>query len=183
MKDLPETVMDWLNTSPIEPLFLIEIELDETLYLSTRQRYEYAGRVYEPGLVQGLVVGQEQATFGLINENYRHTTPALTGQYQRAPVSVWWTEGFDAPQLLIDAGYVEDDYYETEWRSDPLLIFQGEISQFDQISSVLGVMATRMASRRFPAIQVYPPIANFVTPAGTTIRVGDTTFTLQPRYD
>lgn len=180
MKELSPGALDWLNSSPIEPCFLIEIELDEVMRLSTRQRYEVDGLVFEPGRVQGLRVAQSEVSFGLINEDYRYTAGALQGVYHRRSVRVWWVEGFELQQL-IDPGYVEEGYY-TE-RSAPTLIFQGEISRFSQITSVLGVVATRMAARRFPALQVYPPIANWVAPSGTTLSVGGNILTVRSRKD
>lgn len=183
MKSLPADVTQWLNTPPIEPLFLIEIELGETLTLSTRQQYEYGGVVYESGKVQGLTIDQEDVSFGLINTDYQYTTPALRGEYHRELVRVWWAEGYPQRPLLIQEGYVADGYYVTEPRSGPVLIFEGNISAFDQIDEVLGVIATRSAARHYPAMRVLPPIANFVAPSRTVIAWGDYTIRLDPRDD
>lgn len=183
MKDLPVSVMDWLNNRPgINPCFLIEIALDETLYLSTRQEFTFGGVTYTPGRIVGQIqISQDQAAFGVVNEDYKHTTPALTGQYQRSPVKIWWTEGFDVPALLIEHGYVEDGYYDTESRTAPTLLFDGHLSHFEQITSVLGVVASRSAARRYPTLRVLPPIANFVRPSGTIIRLGSNTYRLESR--
>lgn len=180
MKELSPEALDWLNSSPIEPCFLIELELDEVLHISTRQRYEHDGMVFEPGHVQGLRVTQSEVSFGLINEGHRYTTPALMGAYQRAPVKVWWTEGYYWP-LLIEAGYVEDGYYHDSGPPVPTLIFQGNLSHFSQITSVLGVVATRSAARRYPTLRVLPPLANYVLPEGSIISLGGTTYRLEPR--
>lgn len=180
MKELSPEALEWLNSSPIEPCFLIEIELDEVMRLSTRQRYEMDGVVFEPGHVQGLRVTQSEVSFGLVNEDHRYTTPALMGSYQRAPVKVWWTEGFDL-RLLIERGYVAEGYYTEDGRPAPTLIFQGNLSHFSQITSVLGVVATRSAARRYPTLRVLPPIANYVLPEGSIISLGGTTYRLEPR--
>lgn len=181
MKSLsPETIAA-LAHAVQEPCFLIEIELDEVMHLSTHGRYEVGGTVYEPGKVQGLQVTVDQASFGLVNEDFRHTMPALTGAYQRAPVKIWWTQGLEQAHLIVDSGYFAEGYYNPDDREAPMLVFQGNVSQFDQITSVLGVVATRSAARHYPSLRVLPPIANFVRPEGTVIQFGNFTFRLDPR--
>lgn len=181
MKELTPEVIETLAGPVVEPCFLIEIELDDVMHLSTRQRFEYGGITYEPGLVQGLHISQSEASFGLVNEGYKHTTPALTGAYQRAPVRVWWTDGAEPTPLLVDDGYFSEDYYDADGRQAPTLVFRGNVMQFSQITSVLGVVATRSAARRYPTQRVLPPIANFVRPEGAVLQFGTTTFRLEPR--
>lgn len=162
MKILPPDIEEALAGPVIEPCFLIEITLDETRYLSTRQRYEFGGTVYEPGHVQGLRIAQDQLTFGLINEDHRYTTAALMGTYHRAPVRVWLADG-------------------SPIGGPPILLFSGNLVQFSQITTVLGVVATRSAARRYPALRVLPPVANFVRPEGTQLVVGSTLFRIEAR--
>jgi len=181
MKPISPEAAGALAGPVIEPCFLIEIELDEVMHLSTRQRFEYGGVTYEPGKVQGLQVSQSEAQFGLINEQYQHTTPALTGAYQRAPVKVWWTQGEEPAQLIVDDGYFAEGYYDSESREPPTLLFQGNLSHFTQITSILGVVASRSAARHYPAKRVLPPIANYVRPEGTVFQFGSFTFRLEPR--
>lgn len=181
MKILPPDIEEALAGPVIEPCFLIEIALDETRYLSTRQRYEFAGIVYEPGHVQGLRIAQDQLTFGLVNEGHRYTTAALMGTYHRAPVRVWLADGIQSGWPLIEPGYVEEGYYNPEARTPPILLFSGNLVQFSQITTVLGVVATRSAARRYPALRVLPPVANFVRPEGTQLVVGGTLFRIEAR--
>lgn len=182
MKDLTPEELEFLdNDAGIRPGYLIEIELDEKMYLSTGVEYEYDGQTYISGHVQGLRVTPDSVTFGLVNEDYRYTTPALLGDYQRAPVRVYWSSGYPKPRLLIEEGYVEDGYYDTDNRPEPFLLFDGNISRFTQITTVLGVEATRSAARRYPSIRVLPPIANYVKPEGTVIKFGDNIIKLEPR--
>src|SRR5690349_14466510 len=132
MKVLPPDTQAWLENQPnIAPCFLIDITLDEPLHLSTRQEVAYGGVTYTSGRIVGeLQISQDEASFGVINEGYKYTTPALTGVYQRTPVKIWWYE------------------------SAPILLFEGNVSHFDQITSVLGVVASRSAARRYPTLRV-----------------------------
>lgn len=181
MKVLPSDIGSMLAGPVVEPCFLIELEMDELLFLSTRQRYEFGGKVYEPGHVQGLRIAQDQLTFGLINEEHRYTTSALMGVYHRAPVRVWLTDGIATSYPLIEPGYVEDGYYIEEPRTPPILLFSGNVVQFSQITTVLGVVATRSAARSYPALRVLPPIANHVRPEGTQLSVSGNLFRLEAR--
>lgn len=183
MKALPGEVKAWLDNQPnIAPCFLIEIKLGETLYLSSRQEFTYGGITYESGRIVGEVqISQDEALFGLINESYRYTTPALTGVYQRAPVNIWWSEGVAAQIPIVDPGYFEDFYYSIEERRAPILLFQGNISRFSQITSVLGVVASRSAARRYPTLRVLPPVANYVAPEGAVFTLNGNTYRLESR--
>lgn len=180
MKELSPGDIVALSGPVIEPCFLIEIELDEVLYLSTRQRYEYGDIVYESGLVQGLQISQSEVSFGLINEGYQYTTPALNGAYQRAPVRVLWSQGLRNPRI-VESGYFADGYYVEDNREPPMLVFQGNVASFGSITTILGVVATRSAARHYPTKRVLPPIANFVRPEGTVISFGDYVFRLEAR--
>lgn len=184
MKYLPQEVVDDLykNTN-IRPCYLIEIELEEEMHLSTGVEYTLDDKTYITGRVQGLRMTSEQVTFGIVNEEYQYTTPALLGSYQRAPVKVYWFNGMPQPHLLIDEGYVEEGYYDTDNRPEPILLFDGNVSRFTQITTILGVEATRSAARRYPSLRVLPPIADFVAPEGTQIRLGNNIFRLEPRSD
>ena len=183
MKVLPAEVKAWLENQPnIAPCFLIEVELDETLYLSSRQEFTYGGITYQPGRIVGdIQISQDDASFGIINESYKYTTPALTGVYQRAPVKIWWSEGAAVQIPIVDPGYFEDLYYTIEERRAPILLFDGNISNFDQITSVLGVVASRSAARRYPTLRVLPPVANYVAPEGAVFTLNGNTYRLESR--
>lgn len=183
MKVLPEEVKAWLENQPnIAPCFLIEIQLDETLHLSSRQEFTYAGITYKSGRIVGEIqISQDEASFGVINESYKYTTPALTGVYQRAPVKIWWSEGAGIQIPIVDPGYFEDLYYTIEERRAPILVFQGNLSNFDQITSVLGVVASRSAARRYPTLRVLPPVANYVAPDGAVFTLNGNTYRLESR--
>lgn len=159
MKVLPPDTQAWLENQPnIAPCFLIEITLDETLHLSTRQEVTYGGVTYAAGRTAGEVqISQDEASFGVINDSYKYTTPALTGVYQRTPVKIWWFE------------------------SSPILLFEGNVSHFDQITSVLGVVASRSAARRYPTLRVLPPVANYVAAEGSVFTIGGNTYRLESR--
>lgn len=183
MKILPAEVTAWLDNQPgISPCFLIDIELDETLHLSTRQEFTFGGITYESGKIAGDVqISQDDASFGIINESYKYTTPALTGVYQRAPVKIWWSEGAPVQIPIVDFGYFEEFYYTVDDRRSPILLFEGNISQFDQITSVLGVVASRSAARRYPTLRVLPPVANYVAPEGAVFTLNGNTYRLESR--
>src|SRR5690625_2462988 len=182
MRELNQEALDLLyDRTNIRPAYLIEIDLGTTQYYSTGVKYEHGGLTYEAGRVQGLRVGGENATFGLMNENYEHTTPALTGQYQRAPVKIYWASGYKTPVLLHEPGYVEEGYYDADWRPDPILVFEGNISRFTQITTVLGVEVTRSAAKRYPSMRVLPPIANYVRTEGITLSFAGGLLRLDPR--
>lgn len=159
MKVLPPDTQAWLENQPnIAPCFLIDITLDEPLHLSTRQEVTYGGVRYSAGRTAGeLQISQDEASFGVINDLYKYTTPALTGVYQRAPVKIWWFE------------------------SSPILLFEGNISHFNQITSVLGVVASRSAARRYPTLRVLPPVANYVAAEGSVFTIGSNTYRLEAR--
>lgn len=182
MKTLPQEVTNTLEkSSDIRPGYLIEIDLDERRYLSTGVEYKLGETTYESGHVQNLRVAQDTVTFGIVNQDYRYTTPALMGVYQRAPVKVYWSSGFPLPHLLVEEGYVEEGYYDIDNRPDPILIFEGNISRFTQITSILGVEATRQADRMYPTLRVLPPLANYVRTEGTVFRFGENTMRIEPR--
>ena len=182
MKELPVEVEEGLDAPTIEPTLLIELELDEPLYLSTWGEYTYGEKTYVPGyVIDQPEISQDQCAFSIINEDYRHTTAALTGAYLRLPVSIYWSDGAPVPFPIVEPGYFEEDYYEWDGRPAPILLFRGNLTQFTQITSVLGVVATRSAARRYPTLRVLPPIANFVRPEGAIVHFGDYTFRLEPR--
>lgn len=184
MKDIPVEVTDKLNDrANIRPTFLIVIELGETLHLTTMDAdYVYEDTSYIAGQIVGDVqISQDQASFGLVNVDYQYTTPALTGVYQRAPVKIWWTDNENRLPPLIEPGYVDDDYYIIPPQREPILLFDGHVSHFDQITSVLGIVASRSAARRYPTLRVLPPIANYVAPEGTVITLGGNTYRLESR--
>lgn len=160
MKILPPDVKAWLENQPnIAACFLIDITLDEPLHLSTRQEVVFGGVTYSKGRIAGEVqISQDEASFGIINDSYKYTTPSITGVYQRAPVKIWW-------------------WYE----GSPMLIFEGNISHFDQITSVLGVVASRSAARRYPTLRVLPPVANYVAAEGSVFTIGGNTYRLESR--
>lgn len=181
MKEFPDRTESLLSGPVIEPCFLIEITLDETLHLSTRQRYEYQGITYEPGLVLGLSLDIDRVAFEIINQDYQHTNSVLLGHYQRAPVRVWWVEGLEPRRPLIQPGYVAPGYYDEDYRYAPTLIFRGNVSEFNPVDKTLGITATRSASRRYPTKRVLPPIANFTRPEGTVLVLGGSTYRLESR--
>lgn len=181
MRNLPQEAINELhNKSDIRPCYLIEITLDKKYYFSTRQQYESASHTYEPGHVQNLRLSRDSVQFGVVNADYTHTTPALMGDYQRSPVKVFWSSGFP-PVPLIQHGYVMDGYYIEDGRPEPTLLFDGNIYQFTQITTVLGIKATRSAVRSYPKVRVLPPLANFVRKQGAIIEFGNNVLRLQPR--
>lgn len=186
MMTLPPDTLALLNRRVQTPTYLIEIELGALYLLSTRGDYadEEGDPKWEGGKVVGeLQIDQDSAAFGIVNEDYRFTTPALSGTYHRAPVRIWWADGAEYLPLLIDTGYVADGYYDEGHRLDPILVFDGHVSEFDQISTVLGVVAQRSAARRYPSTRALPPIVNYARPEGSVVVLGGTPFRLEPRPD
>jgi len=181
MREFPPDTESLLSAHVVEPCFLIEITLDQVYRLSTRQSYEYAGLTFEPGKVLSLTIDLDRVTFAIVNEGHEHTTPALMGQYQRAPVRVWWVEGREPRMPPIEPGYVEEGYYEVEDRNAPVLVFRGNVTDFNPIDLTLSITATRSAARRYPTKRVLPPVANFTRPEGTILVIGGSTYRLEAR--
>lgn len=182
MRALPQEVIDELfKNSDIRPCYLIEMKLGVDRKFSTGQEYELNGETYEAGQVQKLRLTQSSAQFGVINDNYAHTTPALNGNYQRAPVKVYWATGFPISPPIVQPGYVADGYYNLDDRPAPVLLFDGNLDQFTQITTVLGVKATRSAVRSYPKLRVLPPLANYVRSEGALIEFGGNVLRLQQK--
>lgn len=181
MRRFGQDIEEILNGPIVEPRFLIKLEFDEPLYLSTRGDYKHEGINYESGLVHELKVTSDEATFGLVNSGYAHTLPAIKGEYHRAKVKVWWVRSEMESIPIVEGGYFEEGYYDWKDWAGPYLVFSGRVDNFSQISSVLGVVATRSADRRFPAMRVTSPLANYLRPKGAVIQAGDSTFRLDPR--
>lgn len=131
------------------PQFLIEIELDQPYFFSTRADVTVDGNAYVAGDVQLGRVSHDHADLMVINTDYRHTGNALDGVYLRSPVRVLWAYDQDADPAPA-----------------PIVLFEGIISANPQVGEWLSVTCRRTPPRVYPFTKLRPPLANHLPSAG-----------------
>lgn len=163
MKTLDPVVQTQLDNPAAQRVYLVKIHLDVERNICTAiNGYTFGGEYYEPGWLIGLEVDQDAARLGIMNRDFQFTRGALMGEYQRAPVKVWWAH----PDPLVHA---------------PILLLDGNISHVSQITTVLGIVASRFGALAYPVIRALPPIANFITPQGSVLTIGATQYRIESR--
>lgn len=132
-----------------EPQFLIEIELDQPYFFSTRKTVLLGGANYVAGDVRLGRVSRDSAELMINNHDYRHTNDALDGVYMRAPVRILWAYNQDASPA-----------------PDPIVLFEGIISATPQPGEWLSVTCSRTPPGVYPFTKLRPPLANHLPSAG-----------------
>lgn len=131
------------------PQFLIEIELDQPYFFSTRADVTVDGNTYVAGAVQLGRVSHDSAELMINNHDYRHTGNALDGAYLRSPVRVLWAYDQDADPAPA-----------------PIVLFEGIISATPQVGNWLSISCRRTPPRVYPFTKLRPPLANHLPSAG-----------------
>jgi len=127
-----------------EPQYLVDIELDIPLFLSSRA--DVGG--YTAGLLRMGRVAPDSVELLIENYDYRHTTNAQDGVYLRKPVKIWWAYG-DETRILM---------------------FDGVVFGTPMISEWLSVTVRREPPRLYPFTKLRQPLANFLPSAGYVIQ-------------
>lgn len=132
-----------------EPQYLIEIELDQPYFFSTRAGVFWDGNAYGAGEVQLGRVSHDSAELTIDNHDFRHTGNALDGYYLGSPVRVLWAYDQDADPAPA-----------------PIVLFDGIISATPQVGDWLAVSCRRTPPRVYPFTKLRPPLANHLPSAG-----------------
>lgn len=181
MKDLTPTQLARVTGPVTEPMFLVQIELDAPMHLSTHDTTTWNGQTWISGTLNLYNVNPEGTSLRIHNTDYRYTTPALQGAYQRKPVKIWQAYGTGQLANYFEPGYITPGYISGPPLGEPLLVFDGLISAIPEIGEWLRIELTRSPPRRYPRWRVLPPRANHLTPAGAVIVFGGESYRLESR--
>lgn len=154
------------------PQFLVEIQLEQSHYYSTRAERAYNGNTFIPGHVRLGRVTPDRAELWINNADYIHTDNALDGVYMRNSVKIWWAyDAAHAPR------YVQKGYWQAGYTAEPddtepapLLRFEGIISATPEIDNWISIVAERTPPRRYPFARLRPPFANHLPSVGYTLQ-------------
>lgn len=165
-----------------EPLYLIKLALDELMHISTRQEVDYDGQTWLRGNVVLERVTPDSATLRIWNGDYAHTMAALTGAYQRKPISIWWAYNAGSTGDYVESGYLVPGYAVGSAAAPaPILLFSGMVSAIPEIGEWLRIEASRAPPRGYPRWRIVPPIANHLAPSGAVLSYGGETYKVEAR--
>lgn len=181
MKVLTSGQLEQINGVGTRPHYLIEITLDSPMYLSTRHTVAWNGHTWVESECRVNSIGPEEASIQILNKEFQYTMGALTGDYQRQAVRIWWSYGIDEHLNYVEEGYVQEGYVQGPQAAEPILIFDGIINSLPNVNMWLDVTATRTPPRRYPRWRILPPRANHLTPAGAVIVFGGESIRLESR--
>lgn len=170
MRTLTEPTASATGATVTQPLYLIEIGFSPALRLSTRGDVTWNSVIWSGGelvAVSGLQSdgsGRQSGTIQVGNlDDYLGTLVLGQGVADRA-CKLWKADG-----AALAA-------------SDPVLVFDGVIARADvDVSRVSLILAGAGSRAAFVPSRVIGPAAGFsvLTPAGTQIRIGTSTYTLE----
>lgn len=181
MRALTPEQLERVEGPVTQPMYLVQIELDAPMHLSTREELSWNGQTWLNGLIHLDRVGPDSASLRIHNSDYRYTTPALQGAYQRKPVRIWWGYGAGQYAEYFAPGYIAPGYVRGPSLGEPILLFDGLISAIPEIGEWLRIELTRSPPRRYPRWRVLPPRTNHLTPAGAVIVFGGESYRLESR--
>lgn len=183
MKTLTPEQLATVQAQVTGPRYLMEIELDEPRYWSTREPTEWNGNLFEMGYLRMGNVSNEQANFAFFNEDYVHTNNALNGVYMRRSVRIWWAYGpaKNGGVHYVNPGYWDEGYTISPEEGDPepILKFEGMIFATPEINKWITVMARQTPPKRYPSPRLKPPFANHLPSAGYTVQFDSTALTIE----
>ena len=170
MRQITETLSTSSSSLVTQPLYLIEIGFTPALRLSTRGDVTWSALAWSGGetiVVSSLDAdgsGRQSGTIQVGNlDDYVGTLVLSQGVADR-PVKIWKTDG-----MALDA-------------ADPVLVFDGVVEGADvdttRVSLSLAGAGTRSAFAPRRVIGAASGF-NFLLPAGTKIKIGATTYTLE----
>mgnify|MGYP001075937569 CR=1 FL=1 len=163
------------------PCYLIEIELDQPYYLSTRQQTVHEGQTFVPGSIKLGQISLEGASLAVDNRNDRHTAAAMDGDYMRKRVRIWWAYGDTLGVPYAEAGYWDEGYTDDPetLSAAPILCFDGIIYATPQVGDWMTIDARREPARLYPTERVRAPKANFVPRSGYTFTFDGGTYIVE----
>lgn len=154
-----------------EPNYLIEIDLEETHYWSTRDVRSFLGNVFEPGFVSMGRVANGELSLSFWNGDYQYTESAVDGGFLRNGIKVWWAYGEKDTARYVEEGYWEEGYVEEPGTAPPapILIFDGFIYSTPRIDQWIDIIARPTPPKFYPDRIIRRPIANFLPSPGYSI--------------
>lgn len=167
------TAQDATVAGPVsEPQYLVEINLDQPYYWSTRASRDYNGETYALGGIQVVRVSPDACELRMDNHDYTYTRGALEGDYLRGEVKVYWAYEAKAEALYVERGYWESGYtaeYD-DTSPAPILLFDGVIDATPEIGEWLTIQCTRTPPKLYPFKKLRAPLANFLPSAGYVLQ-------------
>lgn len=177
--------LDHVQTIEVErpitrPQYLLQVVLSSPVFLSSRKEIDADQEtVFQSGKLKLKSLSSHRCSFDVCNKDYQYTLPAITGDYMRGLVRVWWAYGDVGQQWYPDE--YEHDYEKQNEGIEPILVFEGEINSIDSVSEWLSLEAKRAPVSKFPKGRVLPPFANHLTPAGSVFKFAGDTYRIETR--
>lgn len=154
-----------------EPQYLMQIDLDQPYFWSTRQNATFNDDQFVRSELQLGQITNDTANFQFRNEGCKFSAAAEDGVFHRNRVRIWWAYGPKPGVYYVDPGYW-DPGYTVEPDSDvpdPILLFDGLIYSMPVIDDWISVVARRTAPTLFPRKIIRPPIANHLPSPGYSV--------------
>lgn len=175
-----------LTTNTVtRPWYLLHLRLGfNDLYLSTGAQADWDGVTYLSGIVSRdspPSIDSTHLRVAIDNSDRRHSVPALRGEYRGGLVRAWSVPVPGNLNQYLQPGYVDPGYEEATDINDPVLVFEGEISDITRIDIEMEITATRIKLGGFPRLRVNTPLANFTAQPGTVLTMNGRIYTVVQR--
>lgn len=186
MRDLTTTQEQVYSGSNVQRQLLIEVELDQMYYFSTRaDQFSYDGNLYLAGFVRRPlgIVSSELAEFAIWNTNFEHTKNAKNGAYRQGYVRVMDGRGSKHTIPYVELGYHEEGYIEGSTPNDvpePITLHEGIIySTTPTIEGWLEIVSKPDPFNYYPSAKLRPPFANHLPMDGDTFEFDGAIMTIE----
>lgn len=168
MRTLDTAQTEAVEKQSTEPQYLIQIDLDQPYYWSTRADTDYNGNTYYAGSVQLVQISDKTCELRIDNHDYSFTRGCLEGDFLRGEVKIYWAYPSALAPLYVQRGYWQPGYTPepSDTAPDPILLFDGVIDATPEIDAWISVRCTKTPPRLYPFRKLRPPIANFAPTSG-----------------
>lgn len=176
---LPSQLQEVDGKTGVLPVFLVEVTLDQPYQFSTRQSLSWDGKDWIRGSLFVDDVDGESATIRIENIDNRFSLGAISGDYSRNPIKIWWGYGVGQPIPYVESGYVVPGYVNGPLTDDVELLFSGTISSTPKVDGWMTIQANRTTVRGYPKKRVRPPLANHAAVEGAVVVFGGVSHRLE----
>lgn len=164
-----------------EPRYLIQLELDRVINVSTHDDLSIDGISWVQGEVQFMNASDTGAVFRIYNTNYKYTEGAVRGSYHLKPVTIYAAyprHGEWAP-YIDDPDYVDPVYFVYTDAVAFFEIFSGRIAEITEIGEWLTIRCEKNETTRYPKVKLRSPLANHLPSPGTLIQWQGSTYRIE----
>jgi hypothetical protein len=155
-----------------EPRYLIQLELDTVINLSTHDELSIDGISWVQGNVQFINASDTAAVLRIYNTDYKYTQGAVRGSFHMNPVTIYaayprpdeWEPYIDDPDYVDTVYFVYTDvvaFFE---------IFSGRIAEITEIGEWLTIRCEKNETTRYPKVKLRSPLANHLPAPGALIQ-------------